>query len=89
MTATIGIRALQQTASKVVTRVEAGESLTITDRGRPVARLVPLADSALEQLFADRLARPARLAWADVPPPLTGTPGGLSDLLWAARDDER
>lgn len=40
--ATVGIRALKQNASAVVARVAAGETLTITDRGRPVARIVPL-----------------------------------------------
>lgn len=89
MSADVGIRALQQTASKVVARVEAGETLTVTDRGRPVARLVPIADSALEHLLATGAARPARLAWADVPEPLASDGPSLGDLLWAARADER
>lgn len=89
MSTDVGIRALQQTASKVVARVEAGETLTITDRGRPVARLVPIADSPLEQLLATGAARPARLTRAEVPPPLAAAGPGLGDLLWSARDAER
>ena len=88
-TSVVGIRALQQTASKVVARVAAGETLTVTDRGRPVARLVPIADSPLEQLLAAGSARPAHLAWTDLPSPLEASGTSLSDLLWAARDDER
>ena len=89
MPAEVGIRALQQTASKVVARVQSGESLTVTDRGRPVARLVPIADSPIEQLLASGAARPARIAWALVPDPLPATDVRLSDLLWPARDAER
>lgn len=84
----VGIRALQQTASKVVARVEAGESLTVTDRGRPVARLVPIADSPLEQLLAAGAVRPARLAWVETPEPLESDVP-ITDLLWTAREDER
>lgn len=89
MTSAVGIRALQQTASKVVARVAAGESLTVTDRGRPVARLVPIADSALEELLAAGSARPSRIAWTELPEPLAASGTTLSDLLWSARDAER
>jgi prevent-host-death family protein len=89
MSTDVGIRALQQTASKVVARVEAGETLTITDRGRPVARLVPIADSPIEQLLADGAARPARVTWAEVPAPLPSEGPCLGDLLWSSRADER
>jgi len=37
----VGIRALKQNASEVVARVEAGEEITVTNRGRPVAVLSP------------------------------------------------
>jgi prevent-host-death family protein len=38
----IGVRALQQHASAVLKRVRGGESLEVTDRGRPVALIVPI-----------------------------------------------
>jgi len=38
----IGIRELRQNASAHVAAASAGETITITDRGRPVAKLVPL-----------------------------------------------
>src|SRR5262249_6118578 len=39
----IGVRELRQHASQYLRRVAAGESFTVTDRGRPVAQLVPPA----------------------------------------------
>lgn len=51
--ATIGVRALRQRASEVLRRVERGETIEVTDRGRPVARLVPPAGgSPIERLRA-------------------------------------
>jgi prevent-host-death family protein len=47
---TIGIRALKQNASKMIRQAAAGNAITITDRGKPVARIV-LAD----QQITDRL----------------------------------
>ena len=38
---TIGLRELNQNPSKAVARVRAGETIVVTDRGRPVLRLVP------------------------------------------------
>lgn len=35
----VGVRALRQRASELLRRVEAGETIEITDRGRPVALL--------------------------------------------------
>lgn len=40
--ASVGVRELRQRASELLRRVEAGESIEITDRGRPVAVLAPL-----------------------------------------------
>ncbi|MFZ0158918.1 MAG: type II toxin-antitoxin system prevent-host-death family antitoxin [Kineosporiaceae bacterium] len=59
----VGIRELRQNASVHVAAAAAGERITITDRGRPVAALVPL--SAVEHtlhhmLTAHPLIEPAR-----------------------------
>ncbi|MFN2495751.1 MAG: type II toxin-antitoxin system Phd/YefM family antitoxin [Pseudonocardiaceae bacterium] len=48
----IGVRELRQYASRYLARVAAGETLQITDRGRPVARLVPPADDSWDELIA-------------------------------------
>ncbi|MGB0061776.1 type II toxin-antitoxin system Phd/YefM family antitoxin [Candidatus Binatus sp.] len=39
----VGIRMLQQNAAKIVREVSRGGEVEVTERGRPVARLVPLA----------------------------------------------
>lgn len=87
----VGIRALQQNASVVVARAASGEVVEITDRGRPVARLVPLADDFRSSLVASGLARPARLRISDLPPPLpaVANQASLGDLLSEARRSER
>jgi len=50
----IGIRALRQQASKHLRDVERGETIEVTDRGRPVALLVPLPRvGTAERLIAE------------------------------------
>ena len=46
----IGVRELRQHASRYLERVSRGETLEVTDRGRPVARLVPLSTDAWSAL---------------------------------------
>ena len=83
----VGIRALKQNASAVVARAASGEEVTITDRGRPVARMTAIPTSSLQALLDDGLARPARRRLADLPAPEDGSP--LSPHLAEMRDDER
>ncbi|MGI9197277.1 MAG: type II toxin-antitoxin system Phd/YefM family antitoxin [Candidatus Nanopelagicales bacterium] len=90
MNEAIGIRALQQNASEVVQRAAQGETIIVTDRGRPVARLVPLTPSPLERLLADGLARPARRQPCELPEPLAASTGpSLGQILADARAQER
>jgi prevent-host-death family protein len=51
---TIGIRELRQHASVWLAKVKAGATIQITDRGQPVARLVPIkaAEHARSTLIA-------------------------------------
>jgi prevent-host-death family protein len=90
--ATVGIRHLRQRASELLRRVEAGETIEITDRGRPVAVLAPLPSQApLERLRATGDLEPARYDLKDLPEPLPLTPGQEppSILLDRMRRDER
>ena len=43
----VGIRELRQNASQVVARAAAGEVITITDRGRPVAQMTATRPSKI------------------------------------------
>ena len=91
MAESVGIRALQQHASAVVARVAGGETVEVTDRGRPVARLVPLADGWLAGIVRAGLARAPRRSVADLADPLPGDEGtpSLGELLEQSRADER
>ena len=88
---TVGVRALKQNASAVVAEAAAGETITITDRGRPVAQLVPLHASRVEALIASGQARPPKRSLADLGEPPRRRKGerSLSDVLGEMRDDER
>ncbi|MHB8245033.1 MAG: type II toxin-antitoxin system Phd/YefM family antitoxin [Acidimicrobiales bacterium] len=48
----IGVRELRQHASRYLARVATGESIEVTDRGRPVALLVPTPGDHWEGLIA-------------------------------------
>jgi prevent-host-death family protein len=46
----VGVRELKSRLSEYLSRVTEGEPVVVTDRGRPVARLVPYtADSAIDR----------------------------------------
>lgn len=58
---TVGIRALKQNASEVVARAAKGETIEITDRGRPVAKLVPLRTDRYQEMVDSGRIIPPRL----------------------------
>jgi len=83
---TVGIRALKQNASAVVARAAAGETVVITDRGRPVAKLGPLQPSRLEAMRAAGRTSGVIGSLADVPEPTES--GDLTGVLLAMRDED-
>jgi prevent-host-death family protein len=90
--ASTGIRELRQRASELLRRVEAGETIEITDRGRPVAVLAPLpSESPLERLRATGDLEPAKADLNDLAEPLPLPPGqeAPSRVLERLRRDER
>lgn len=75
--ASIGIRELRQRASELLRRVEQGETIEITDRGRPVALLAPLpVGSPLEQMRAAGEVDAAAGDLDDLPDPIS-LPSGV------------
>lgn len=90
----IGIRELRQNASEYVRRAEQGETIEVTDRGRPVARLSPLpkAESVLDRLIAEGSAMRAERELRDVlqsvkpAPPIPGQPS-ISQILEEMREE--
>jgi prevent-host-death family protein len=87
----VGIRELRQNLSVYVERVKAGESLEVTERGRPVAMLVPLpaSTSAIDRLVAEGRAWPAEGSLGDLPPPMGEPSEEMSRRIREALDAER
>ena len=88
----IGIRELRQQASKHLRDVERGETIEVTDRGRPVALLVPIPrQGTAERLIAEGRMTRATLDWRELGPPLKPIPGQRlpSEVLADMRADER
>jgi prevent-host-death family protein len=65
MTVRVGIRELRDRLSSFLERARAGESIEITDRGRPIAMLVPLPESraTVGELVASGKLRLAERTW--------------------------
>ena len=83
----VGVRELKQNASGVVADAAAGEEITITVRGRAVARLVPLV-SGLDRLVASGRVRPPTRSLADLPTPVPLDAGPtLSEVVELERDE--
>ncbi len=80
----VGVRQLRDGLSRHLAAVRQGHVVTVTDHGRPVARIVPVGDlTGLERLVADgRVQRPRRPKEAAPAPvePVRGT-GPVSDLV--------
>lgn len=87
----IGIRELRQNASEYVRRAEKGETIEVTDRGRPVAHLTPLPQpmSVLERWIAEGKATRPTGNWADLPLARPLPPGSPStqQILDELRED--
>jgi prevent-host-death family protein len=72
----VGIKELKRDASAIVDAVQAGETIVITRRGAPVARMAPVAAPRRVQQFVDqglmRWPRVATSVPADVSALVTG-----------------
>jgi prevent-host-death family protein len=88
----IGIRELNQNTSQVLARVSRGETVEITDRGHPIARLVPVGNdrSTLAKLIAaGRAVAPTGGGQVPLPPKLGDEGVDAAAELAAMRDEER
>ena len=70
--ARIGVRELKNKLSATLARVRRGETVTVTDRNRPVALIVPARTTGEEELVKT-LVESGRLAWSG------GRPTGLEE----------
>jgi prevent-host-death family protein len=88
----ISIRQLNQNTRQVLARVSRGETVEITDRGHPIARLVPVGDgrSTLARLVAaGRAVAPTGSGPVPLPPKLGNEDVDAAATLAAMRDEER
>jgi len=76
----VGVRELRQNLSVYLRRVAAGETLEVTERGHPVARLMPLEQhmTAYDRLVADGTITPATVRVDDLPAPVKLRPGVIT-----------
>ena len=81
---TVGVRELRDHLSAYLERVKAGEIFTVTEHGRPIAKLVrddPGSARLLELAAQDRVTLPTRprVRWADIPE--VRYDGSIQDLM--------
>ncbi|MHB8958812.1 MAG: type II toxin-antitoxin system Phd/YefM family antitoxin [Candidatus Limnocylindrales bacterium] len=87
----VGVRELRQNLSVYLDRVKAGETLEVTEHGRPVARLGPRPverPSTIERGIAEGWIAPPTSdhRTTPAPPRIPGRP--LSEILQEMRDEE-
>ncbi len=71
----VGVRELRQRASSLLRLVENGETVEVTDRGRPVALLTPIpGGSPLERMRVVGDVEPATADLDDLPEPVVLPP---------------
>ncbi|MHA7246367.1 type II toxin-antitoxin system Phd/YefM family antitoxin [Arthrobacter tecti] len=88
----VGVRELRQNASSILEEaLRTGESVLITNHGRPMATLQPMTPDLVwrEQLIADGRLIPATANWRDLPPPLPASEDApsMSEILEEMRAD--
>jgi prevent-host-death family protein len=88
----VGVRELRQNLSVYLRRIEAGETLEVTEHGRPVARLGPLPPArmgVLDRLIAEGRAYPGKGGNLAEWEPIDIGPGPtLSEVLQQMRDED-
>jgi prevent-host-death family protein len=77
----VGVRELRDKLSRHLAAVRRGRTITVTDHGQPVARIVPVqAPTVLEQLIAEGRVTPATRRKRPSPEPVA-IAGHVSDLV--------
>lgn len=77
----VGVRELRDNLSRYLDRVRAGEEVVVTDRGRAIARVLPIgAERVLDRLIAEGVVTPARRPKRRASRPIKSE-GTVSDLV--------
>jgi prevent-host-death family protein len=81
MAVEVGVRELRNNLSQYLERVRAGDEVLVTDRGRAIARVLPLSgERTLDRLIAEGLVTPAKQPKRASSRPIR-TAGTVSDLV--------
>lgn len=81
----VGVRELRDGLSRHLAAVRSGRTVTVTDHGRPIARIVPVdGPSPLERLVAEGRVRAAPMRKSPAPAPVRAR-GSVSDLVTEQR----
>lgn len=77
----VGIRELRNHLSRYLNRVRDGDEVVVTDRGRAIARVVPVdGERVLDRLIAEGIVAPARQPKRPAARPIKAK-GTVSDLV--------
>lgn len=77
----VGVRELRDHLSRYLEQVQAGAEVVITDRGRAIARVLPIGqERTIDRLIREGLVTPTRHRERRRPKPLKTT-GPVSDLV--------
>jgi len=89
VTVSVGVRELRSKLREYLDRVANGEEVVVTERGVPVARIVPAKGPTLrERLIAEGVLTPAKRPRRPLPPPVP-IKGSVVELLLEERRSER
>lgn len=76
-----GVRELRNHLSRYLERVKDGEEVVVTDRGRTVARILPMSgERTIDRLIADGIVTPAKVQKRGSARPIRSA-GTVSDLV--------
>jgi prevent-host-death family protein len=83
----VGVRELKNQLSRYLARVQAGEEVVVTERGRPIARLVAIDQPTdrLADLVASGLVRPPQRTTRHRPTKRITPTAPVSDLVASQR----
>ena len=77
----VGIRELRDHLSRYLERVQAGEEVVVTDRGRAIARVLPIeGERTIDRLIREGVVTPAPRPKQAAPQPVKAA-GTVSDLV--------
>ena len=77
----VGVKELRNHLSRYLQRVRDGDEVVVTDRGRAIARVVPVgAERVLDRLIAEGVVTPARQPKRRTARPIRAK-GTVSDLV--------